>query len=275
MKTLDCFRLDHSRIIVTGAAGLLGQEFSAALLEAGATVHMLDASEERLDRSLAWLDADLRAQALPVICDLTSKDAVRKAVAEIGSNGPIHGLVNSAAIDPKFETDAAGNYVDDGSFATYGLANWARSLEVNLTGTFLISQAVCAEMEKSGHGSVVNVSSIYGLTGPDQRIYARADGEKQFWKPVDYSTTKAGILGFTRALAAAYMGTNIRVNALTPGGTFNHQSDEFVRNYSDRTILGRMANPNEFRAAIIFLCSSASSYMTGANLVIDGGWSAM
>jgi NAD(P)-dependent dehydrogenase (short-subunit alcohol dehydrogenase family) len=124
-----------------------------------------------------------------------------------------------------------------------------------------------------GRGAIVNLSSTYGLVGPDQRTY-RAGERQTFVKPVDYSVTKAGILGFTRAVAAMYAGTEIRVNALTPGGTYNGQDDEFVERYSSRAVLGRMADPGDYRAAMVFLCSDASRYMTGANLVVDGGWTA-
>ena len=186
-------------------------------------------------------------------------------------------LVNSAAVDPKADAATSSTLADAG-FADYPLAAWRRSMDVNLTGTFLVTRAVCRVMEAQGDGAqragaIVNISSTYGLAGPDQRLYQRADGTRSF-KPLDYSVTKAGMLGFTRALAAHYAGTEIRVNALTPGGAFNEHDDEFVAAYSSRTILGRMAQPDEYRGAIAFLCSDASSYMTGANLIVDGGWTA-
>jgi len=130
-------------------------------------------------------------------------------------------------------------------------------------------------MEKRGSGSIVNVASHYGMRGPDQRIYKDKNGNQTFFKPIDYSVTKAGIFGFTRALAAYYRDTSIRVNSLSPGGAFNNHDDHFTEQYSARTILGRMAEPDEYRGAILFLCSDASSYMTGANLVVDGGWTAL
>jgi len=128
-------------------------------------------------------------------------------------------------------------------------------------------------MLEAGKGSIVNICSTYGLNGPDQRIYPQIDGQVSY-KPVDYSVAKAGVIGFTRYLAAYYAGKNIRVNALTPGGVFNNHNEDFSRNYATKTIMGRMANIDELDAAMLFLCSDASSYMTGSNLVVDGGWTA-
>jgi 2-deoxy-D-gluconate 3-dehydrogenase len=186
--------------------------------------------------------------------------------------GSVDVLVNSAALDPKFDP---ANLDSQGAnaFESYSLESWRQSLDVNLTGTFLATQAAVQPMLAQGKGVIVNICSIYGLNGPDQRIYPEENGQKRF-KPVDYSVTKAGLLGFTRYLAAYYAGRNIRVNALTPGGIFNGHDTEFVENYTARAILGRMADLDEVNAAMLFLCSDASSYMTGSNLIIDGGWTA-
>ena len=270
--TLEQFRLDGRTIIVTGAAGLLGKVFVAALLEGGARVVMVDLPGARLEAGHRELAKSHPDTVMAAPCDITDEAQVGALIARLA---PIHALVNSAAVDPKFEPGPDGTFADDGRFTTYSLANWKRSLDVNLTGTFLMTRAVCADMESRDEGAIVNIASTYGLTGPDQRIYERQDGRPRFYKPVDYSTTKSGILGFTRAVAAFYRGTRIRVNALTPGGAYNGHDETFEQAYSARTVLGRMAEPDEYRAALLFLCSDASSYMTGSNLVVDGGWTTL
>jgi len=263
------FDLTGRRVVVTGAAGLLGREFAHVLALHGAEVVLVDRNVDALHDVARAVGAD--APVAPVVAplDITDEATVDRVV---GGLGPVDVLVNSAAIDPKF----APGVLSDGRLADYPLAMWQASLDVNLTGSFLMTRACLRSMEaRRGDvgGVIVNVSSIYGLRGADQRIYESPGGDP-FFKPVDYSVTKAGLLGFTRAVAAMYRGTGIRVNALTPGGTFNGQDDHFVEQYSAKTILGRMAVPDDFRGAMLFLCSDASRYMTGANLVVDGGWTA-
>jgi len=263
------FDLTGRRVVVTGAAGLLGREFADALAGRGADLVLVDLNAEVLDGVAA--DIATRSKVPPVVLPLDITDEAQVDVA-IGGLGTVDVLVNSAAIDPKFEQ---GNQAV-GRLRDYPLTMWKASLDVNLTGSFLMTRACVRSMEAREGGAagvVVNVSSIYGLRGADQRIY-ESPGGAPFFKPVDYSVTKAGLLGFTRAVAAMYRGTGIRVNALTPGGTYNGQDDHFVEQYSAKTILGRMAVPDDFRGAMVFLCSDASRYMTGANLVVDGGWTA-
>jgi 2-deoxy-D-gluconate 3-dehydrogenase len=160
-----------------------------------------------------------------------------------------------------------------GAFEDYPLDAWQAALDVNLTGMFLCCQAAVRPMLERGKGVIVNICSTYGLGGPDQRIYQR-DGKQLVYKPVYYTVTKAGVLGMTKYLATYYAGKNIRVNALTPGGVFNNHDETFTQAYSARTVLGRMANKDEMSSALLFLASDASSYMTGSNLVVDGGWTA-
>ena len=269
------FGLQDRRIVVTGAGGLLGTVFSHALGRAGAELVLIDKDKNALELCGTKLNS-IDASPELIVCDLTNYENVYTIINDIGQRGPIDGLVNSAAIDPKadrkdLESSNAGWFTD------YPLKSWYSSLDANLTGVFIISQAVCGVMERqeSRKGVIVNLCSTYGLVGPDQSIYKDEKDVQLFYKPVDYSVTKAGLLGFTRALAAMYKGTGIRVNALTPGGAFNDHTSAFVEKYAGRTILGRMADPTEYGGAIVFLCSSASSYMTGSNLIIDGGWTAI
>lgn len=272
--TRELFDLTGRRAVVTGGAGLLGRRFASALVDLGAATYVLDRDADAAAKAAGELagTGGRAGAAVAVACDITAEADVDRAVGEIAAGGPIDVLVNSAAVDPKAE--AGATTLAEGRFTEYPADAWRRSMEVNLTGTFLVTRAVCRVMERHGTaGAIVNISSTYGLTGPDQRIYERSDGTRSF-KPLDYSVTKAGMLGFTRALAAQYAGSGIRVNALTPGGAYNEHDDEFVAAYSARTMLGRMARPDEYRGAIAFLCSDASSYMTGANLIVDGGWTA-
>jgi NAD(P)-dependent dehydrogenase (short-subunit alcohol dehydrogenase family) len=265
------FDLKGRAAIVTGGAGLLGKQFCETLALAGAAVIVADANVSIADA----VAEDLRQRgfsASAIAVDVTSPELVRKMVeGTLRSYGRLDILVNSAAIDPKYDHSLP---VDRGcAFEDYPLAAWRQALDVNLTGMFLCCQAVTRQMRGQGSGSIINICSIYGLVGPDQRIY-QLPGEEAQNKPADYSVTKAGVLGLTRYLATYFAGQNIRVNALTPGGVYHDHDPEFVRNYSARTVLGRMAHADEMSGALLFLASDASSYMTGANLVIDGGWTA-
>lgn len=268
---LKTFDLTGRTAIVTGGAGLLGREFCRSLAEAGAAVAVAD-----LDRAAAARVAEERSaagqRALAVEVDVTREPSIREAVETVlKTYSSIDILVNSAAIDPKF--DAGHTSTGTASFEDFPLQVWNEALAVNLTGMFLFSRAVAKPMLKQGRGVIVNLCSTYGLVGPDQRIYQKA-GQPVQYKPVYYSVTKAGVLGLTRYLATYFAGRNIRVNSLTPGGVFNQNDEDFVRNYSARTVLGRMANKDEMNAALLFLASDASTYMTGSNLIVDGGWTA-
>ena len=266
------FDMTGKTAIITGAAGLLGKQFCLALAQAGANVVMADLEKKPvLENEVEFREMGLNALALEVdVSDPDStKSMVERALTVFGS---VDVLVNSAALDPKF--DSAGVSAQGANaFESFSLDAWRQALDVNLTGMFLSSQAAVVPMLKQGQGVIVNICSMYGLVGPDQRLYERPDGTRQF-KPVYYSVTKAGVIGFTRYLATYYAGKNIRVNALTPGGVFNDHDEVFTTQYSARTVLGRMANLDEMNGAMLFLCSDASSYMTGSNLVVDGGWTA-
>jgi 2-deoxy-D-gluconate 3-dehydrogenase len=253
---------------------LLGTEFCKTLAEAGASVGVVDLNIEAAKKVVDALTKDgHRVKGFGV--DITKPDSVKGLVASVLSDfGRLDVLVNSAALDPKFDPDAASKGIAPGNFEDYPLDQWNAALNVNLTGMFLITQACVKPMIEHGKkGSIINICSTYGLNGPDQRIYIK-DGKRVAFKPVYYTVTKAGVLGFTKYLAAYYAETEIRVNALTPGGVFNNHEEYFVKNYSAKTILGRMARKDEMNGALLFLASDASSYMTGNNMVVDGGWTA-
>jgi len=266
------FDMTSKTAIITGAAGLLGKQFCLALAQAGANIVMADLAHDVAAENAAEFK-NMGFNAITVKVDVSDPSSVKSMVNQaLTAFGSVDVLINSAALDPKFDS-ANVSTQDLNDFETYSLNSWKKALDVNLTGMFLASQAAVLPMLEQGRGVIVNISSMYGLVGPDQRLYEQPDGTRQF-KPVYYSVTKAGVLGFTRYLATYYAGKNIRVNALTPGGVFNDHDTLFTEQYSIRTVLGRMANLDEMNAAMLFLCSDASSYMTGSNLVVDGGWTA-
>ena len=274
MTIQEKFDLSGRVAVVTGGAGLLGVEFCRTLAEAGASVAVVD-----LNASASQAVADTLTksgyQALAVPADITRPDSVKELVEKVlFTFGRLDVLVNSAALDPKFDAEALKKVIAPGAFEDYQLDKWRDALDVNLNGMFLVTQACVRPMIEQGkRGSIVNICSTYGLNGPDQRIYIKG-GERVAFKPVYYTVTKAGVMGFTKYLAAYYAETEIRVNALTPGGVFNNHEEYFVKNYSTKTILGRMAKKDEMNGALLFLASDASSYMTGNNVVVDGGWTA-
>lgn len=270
MKNIfDCFRLDGRTALVTGGAGLLGTEFCRTLAEAGAQVVAADINlkaADKLAESLRFQGFEAKALEL----DVTSPDSVKACVQKtLEAYQTLDILVNSAALDPKFDPQHGGH---TNAFEDYPLDLWNQALAVNLTGVFLCCQAAVGPMLTQGKGIIINLSSIYGITAPDQRLYQHP-GKPPQYKPAYYPATKSAVLGFTAYLAAYYAGKNIRVNAISPGGVFNGHDEAFVRSYSARTVLGRMADKDDMNGALLFLASDASSYMTGANLIVDGGWS--
>lgn len=274
MKIQEKFDLTGRVAVVSGGVGLLGAEFCRTLAEAGAAVVVVDLNDSASQALARSLSKD-GVNALAVPTDITRPEAVNALVEKALSEfGRLDILVNSAALDPKFDPQAVSKGITPGAFEDYPLDLWSSALNVNLTGMFLMTQACVKPMLEQGKkGSIINICSTYGLNGPDQRIYIK-DGKRVAFKPVYYTVTKAGVMGFTKYLAAYYAGTEIRVNALTPGGVFNNHEEYFVENYSAKTILGRMANRDEMNGALLFLASDASSYMTGNNVVVDGGWTA-
>ncbi|MDY6868826.1 MAG: SDR family oxidoreductase, partial [Chloroflexota bacterium] len=258
--------------LVTGGAGLLGRQFTQALGQAGADVVVADLEHQAAEAHAKQLSKQ-GINAFAVGVDVTDPESTANMVqSTVKEFGRLDILVNSAAMDPKFDPENM-DAQSANAFETYPLESWKNAIDVNLTGMFLACQAAARQMLSQNYGVIINICSTYGLVGPDQRIYERPDGPDQF-KPVYYSVSKAGVLGLTRYLATYYAGKPIRVNALTPGGIYNQHDDTFLKAYSARTVMGRMADMDEMNGAVVFLASVASSYMTGANLVVDGGWTA-
>ena len=269
MKTIDSFNLSGKIAIVTGGAGLLGNQFVKTLSEAKAKVVLVDLDFSFVDKELKENNSILFSKT-----DITVPKQVENMIENsLLKFGKIDILINSAAIDPKFDKEKIGG--NNSSFEKYSFSEWQKALNVNLTGSFLCCQKVGKIMVKQKFGNIINIASTYGIVGPNQTIYKLKNEESQkSFKPVSYSVTKGGLVQLTRYLAAYWGNKNIRVNTLSPGGVKNSQSEEFIKNYSSKTPIGRMANLDELNGALLFLASDASSYMTGANLVVDGGWTA-
>jgi NAD(P)-dependent dehydrogenase (short-subunit alcohol dehydrogenase family) len=279
------FSLAGRTAIVTGAAGLLGRQHCRALAAAGATVVATDvdaagcqlvASElaDEAVRAGAELVGTPAGRVHAVAADITvPASLVRLRDAVLRLTDGIDVLVNNAAVNDRFEEGA--DVAELSRFENYPLESWRRALDVNVTGTFLACQVLGGEMVRRGRGSIINIASTYGMVGPDQRIYRRPDGSQQFWKSGVYPASKGAVLAFTRFLAAYWADRGVRVNSLSPGGVRQDgQEPHFVEQYAARTPLGRLAQAHELGGAVVFLASDASSYVTGSNLVVDGGWTA-
>ena len=268
-KIHELFSLKEKVAIVTGALGLIGKNHCHALAEAGASVVVCDLNES----DCAKFASSLPALSLGISADITNKKSVKDLKNKVISNyGRIDILVNNAAINDKFEDPLS--VLEESKFENYPLEMFRKSLDVNVTGMFLCSQIIGSEMANKGHGSIINVASTYGIVAPDQSIYINDKGEQTFYKSAAYPVTKGAVISFTRFLAAYWGTKGVRVNTLSPGGVRDNQDEFFIKNYSAKTPLGRMANPTDYKGALVFLASDASSYMTGANLVVDGGWTA-
>jgi 2-deoxy-D-gluconate 3-dehydrogenase len=269
---LSKYDLSGRVAIITGGAGLLGQGYSQTLADAGATVAIVDIQYDLAQQLASKIKNSSGVEVVAYQTDVSNPESVRGMVDDVLDRfGRVDILVNNAALDPKFDREHAGEHTN--RFEDFPFDEWQAAMDVNVTGMFLCAQAVSSPMIEANKGVIVNISSTYGLVGPDQRLYER-EGQPTQFKPVTYTVSKAAVLGLTRYLATYFAGTGIRVNTLTPGGVFADHDDEFVNRYAHKTVMGRMAEVDEMSAALLFLVSDASSYMTGTNLVVDGGWTA-
>ena len=265
----NMFSLKDKVSIVTGALGLIGRHHCQALVEAGASVVVCDLHEVEC----ADFASSLSVLSLGISADITDKMSVINLKEKVLANyGRIDVLVNNAAINDKFEDPQSA--LTESMFENYPVEMFKKSLDVNVTGMFLCCQIIGSEMAERGTGSIINVASTYGIVAPDQSIYKNEKGEQTFYKSAAYPVTKGAVISFTKFLAAYWGNKGIRVNTLSPGGVQDNQDEFFIKNYSRKTPLGRMAHPTEYKGALVFLASDASSYMTGANLIVDGGWTA-
>lgn len=274
MQPLEKFNLSGKTALITGAAGLLGVEHAAALLHIGATVVLTDVDEAGL---VAAQDSLARyvenpARILHHVMNVTSHDDVSEVASMLKKEGRrIDILVNNAAIDPKVKACEGKELT---RMENFPLEQWDLELAVGLKGAFLCSKVFGSDMASDGRGGVIlNIASDLSVISPDQRLYRKSDlaDDMQPVKPVTYSVIKAGLVGLTRYLATYWAECGVRANALSPGGVFNDQGEEFVRRLTSLIPLGRMARTDEYRSAVQFLCSDASSYLNGQNIVMDGG----
>ncbi len=259
----DAFRLDGKVVVLTGAAGIIGSEVTRLFLESGARVFAMDREAALLEQKLGQSHESL----MTYVADVANKDSVHGAFARLqGTWGVPHVLLNNAATK-------SANFFEP--FETFALDEWNEVMAVNLTGAMLCAQVFGGAMADRGLGSIVNTLSIYGIVAPDQRIY---EGSEYLGRPINtpaiYSASKAGLWGLTKYLAAYWGHRGVRVNAVTPGGIFSGQNDTFVKNYSARAPLGHMAQTDDIAKAMCYLASDAAKYITGHNLVVDGGWTA-
>jgi NAD(P)-dependent dehydrogenase (short-subunit alcohol dehydrogenase family) len=266
----SAFDLAGRVVLITGGAGLLGAEHAAAIAEANGIPVVADVRAGDAERIAQATRERYGGTASALELDVTSRASCEAALTRVlRVHGRLDGLVNNAALNPKVE----GAGLQATRFENYSLELWNRELSVGLSGAFLCAQVFGAHLAAHGGGVIVNVASDLGLIAPDQRIYRRpglAPAEQPV-KPVTYSVVKGGLVMLTKYLATYWADAGVRVNALCPGGVFAGQPEDFVEKLTQLIPMGRMARKDEYRSALVFLCSDASSYMTGSNLVIDGG----
>lgn len=264
---MNLFDLNGKVAIVTGALGLIGKEHCSALIEYGATVIVTDINEVEVNQ---FVDS-LGSKAIGYSMDITNPESIQKVCDKVYEQfGTIDILVNNAAINDMVEDPKSS--MELSKFENYPLETWEKSIKVNLTGAFLCCQIFGKKMVEQGFGSIINIASTYGIVAPDQSLYIDETGKQTFYKPPAYPVTKAGVIMLTKYLASYWGSLGVRVNCISPGGVENSQNSLFIKKYSEKTPSKRMARKTDYKGALIYLASDASSYTNGANLVVDGGW---
>lgn len=271
---LKRFEIKNKICVVTGGAGLIGKRHAQAILEGKGIPILLDVSEEHLQDTKQQLLKEYGKETV-VNCfavDITNRGELEGVCeALMAEYGQVDVLINNAANNPKVE--GTSNNMNATKFDDFSLDLWNDDIAVGLTGAFLCAQVFGKKMEEHGEGVILNISSDYGIIAPDQRIYRKKglEDEQQIVKPVSYSVVKHGIIGLTKYLATYWADKGIRVNTLCPASLYNGQDEEFVKNVSNLIPMGRMSNPDEYVCTVLYMISDASSYMTGATVVLDGG----
>ena len=270
-RTRDLFDLTDRVAVITGGAGLLGPRHAEAIAGAGGIPVLVDIRAEEAEAVARQQASIFGVPARAIGADITQPDQLQAMLADLLADyGRVDILINNAANDPKVEAESD---VVWSRLENFPLEQWNADLAVGLTGAFLCSRIVGSEMARRGSGVILNIASDLGVIAPDQRIYRKpgVPEDQQPVKPVTYSVVKTGLIGLTRYLATYWADAGVRVNAISPGGVYNNQPEDFVQRLTDLIPMRRMARQDEYQGAIQFLCSDASSYMTGQNLIMDGG----
>ncbi|MEK7081674.1 MAG: SDR family oxidoreductase [Patescibacteria group bacterium] len=269
-KTLGTFNLKNAVAVITGAAGLLGKRHTEAILEGGGRAILTDIDEKRLKATVLPLNKLYPKKVFSYRLDITDEkqiaSVVKKITAEVGQIGI---LINNAANNPKVE-DGMKNF---SRLENFPLEHWNNDIAVGLTGAFLMSKHIGALMAKNGKGVILNIASDLGIVAPNQELYKKPGLKDavQPVKPVTYSAVKHGLIGLSKYLATYWADKGVRSNAVAFGGVYNNQPDEFVAKLAKQIPLGRMAKPDEYKGVVLFMCSDASSFMTGSTVIVDGG----
>jgi NAD(P)-dependent dehydrogenase (short-subunit alcohol dehydrogenase family) len=263
---MNSFSLKNKIVVITGGCGLLGIQYAKAIMEAGGQPILLDIYDDEIMEQIIYKlnKKNTRNIAVGFYCDITKENDIRKINKIL--NGETDILINNACLNPIIKTNK-------NRLETFTLENWEKNINVGLTGAFLCSKVFGTEMAKNKKGVIINISSDLGLIAPNQSIYRKENlkDSEQPVKPVTYSVIKHGIIGLTRYLATYWANDGIRCNALCIGGVYNNQDPVFVKKLSNLIPMNRMAKKDEYKASIVYLCSDASSYMTGSVLTVDGG----
>jgi NAD(P)-dependent dehydrogenase (short-subunit alcohol dehydrogenase family) len=267
----NLFDLTGRVAIITGGAGLMGPRHAEILARYGATPVLVDLKDKQPEAVAKRLSDTMQKEVWGLVCDITKPDLVKQLLASILERyGRVDILINNAANNPKVEATGLTEWA---RFEKFPLSIWEADIAITLTGSFLCCQIIGSEMDRRKSGVILNIASDLSVITPDQRLYRQVGlpRDQQPVKPVTYSVVKTGLIGLTRYLATYWADCGIRVNAISPGGVYDNQPEEFVKRLENLVPMGRMANVDEWQGAVLFLCSDASSYITGINMVIDGG----